>query len=119
MEITVAELLAQYKSGERHFVDLDIEPNGDFRGAHLEGAVFEKCFLSVDLRNSNLRKVSFINSNIKCCDFGEADLTGARIEACSVEGIRLKDAKTTGMIFRTNYCYSMVLEQGDLESFNN
>lgn len=103
---------ASYKKGHRTFTDLDID-SGDLSGENLEGIIFDGCFLAVDFQGANLKGSKFLNGNIKTCDFGGADLTNAEFRNVAVESVNFTKAKTEGLIFENNSCYSRILNQED------
>ena len=109
-------VIDDYNSGIRLFKDLDIE-NESFAGENLQGVVFENCFINADFRNVNLQNAQFIFGNVKYSDFRGADLTNAKIERQGLEGTRFKGAKTDGLVFKNNFCYSA--ENLNIEDFEN
>lgn len=114
-DISVEELVERYKKGERRFLELAFE--GNLRGATLEGARFERCFIVADFRQANLKNTQFLHSNIKTCDFREADLTNAHFEGASVEGTSYKGAKTEGLVFKNNSFMGFYINASDFEKY--
>jgi len=114
----VNQVLEEYNQGKRHFTNLDLD-NESFDELHLEGIIFENCFIGSSFRKTNLRNARFISSNIKTCDFSNADLTNAHFENLSVEAAIFKGALIDGIVFNNNWCYGQLLVQADFEAFKN
>ena len=112
--MTKDEFLTEYKTGQRQFIDIELE-NIDLSGEDLSNIEFKECFLSVDFQKCNLSNSKFINGNIKTCDFRHSDLTESLFEKVAIEGTRFKDAITTSLIFKNNYCFGTIVSQDDFE----
>lgn len=110
-----AQFFAAIDSGQRYFTDLDFEYEEGFSGKDFSAVIFERCFLYVDMRNSNLYNAQFINCNIKEIDLRGANLTGALMTRCLVESTMFKGACTAGFRFIENYYYGLVLNQADFD----
>jgi len=113
---TVEFIKESYKSGQREFVDIDIE-DGDLNNENLEGIIFDHCILAISFRGTNLRNAKFLNGNIKTCDFEGADLTNAEFRNLAVESTIFKNAKTEGIIFEDNGYFGYNLTQKDFIIF--
>lgn len=109
-------ILEQYRNGQRHFTDLDLE-NENFENQNLQDAVFDNCFLYSSFRGANLRNTRFINGNIKTCDFRDADLTNAHFENLSVENAQFARAKTKGIYFDNNWVHGQKVTIADFEEW--
>lgn len=109
-------VLNQYRQGQRHFVNLDME-NESFEGQNLEDIVFEDCSLYISFRKANLRNSKFLNGGIKTCDFREADLTNARFENVCIENAQFARAKTDGIYFDNNSSYGKNVTQADFDNW--
>jgi uncharacterized protein YjbI with pentapeptide repeats len=109
-------VLEQYRKGQRHFENLDME-NESFEGQNLEDIVFEDCSLYISFRKANLKNAKFINGGIKTCDFREADLTNARFEYVCIESAKFARAKTIGIYFNNNSCYGQNVTQSDFDEW--
>ena len=72
---------------------------------------------AISFRFANLRNATFVNGNIKCCDFRDADLSGARFENLSVESSQYARAKTDGLVWTSNWAYGSISTQEDFESW--
>lgn len=107
--MTVAEFFAAFEAGQRHFTALDFEYEEGFSGKDFSGAIFERCFLYLDFRNSNLYDAQFIDCNIKEIDLRGANLTGAFMTRCLVESAMFKGACTAGFRFVENYYYALFI----------
>ena len=76
---TPSEIRLRYERGERNFRGLDIDDTGDsssFREAVLDDADFTQCFVVADFSRASLRGCRFTQSNVKTCEFDNADLPG-------------------------------------------
>ena len=113
--MTVARFFAAFESGTRHFTALDFEYEEGFSGKDFSGVIFERCYLYVDMRNSNLYEAQFIGCNIKEIDLRGANLSNAFMTHCLVESARFNGAKTEGFRFVENYYYGLVLNQADFD----
>jgi uncharacterized protein YjbI with pentapeptide repeats len=103
--LSESELLFRYRSGQRRFANLDITSDGSnaLVGAHLEGIELVGCFVSVSFREACL-KDAVIHSNVKTCDFSNADLTRADFRtsalcATTFAGANMTDADFTNAFF--------------------
>ncbi|NHZ41652.1 pentapeptide repeat-containing protein [Massilia aquatica] len=112
----VSEVLAAYARGERRFHGLEIDGES-FERQVLKDVVFEDCFFYVSFRFANLRNATFVNGNIKCCDFRDADLSGAHFENLSVESSQYARAKTDGLVWTGNWAYGSISTQEDFDSW--
>ena len=98
------DLLRRYAAGECFFPNADIPDGSSLELATLEGAVFLSAWLSdVNFRGANLQRVRFEECNIKCSDFGNADLRGAmfprtHVEATNYDGANLEGASFAGAL---------------------
>lgn len=113
--MTVAEFFAAFDAGQRHFTTLDFEYEEGFSGKDFSGAIFESCYLNVDMRNCDLSDAQFIACNIKEIDLRGAKLTCAFMTHCLVESAMFKGAHTAGFRFIENYYYGHVLNQADFD----
>ena len=104
-----------YKNGQRHFVDLDFEGEEGFSKGEFSHIIFERCFLYVDFRKSNLTNAQFLSCNIKGIDLRGANLTNAIMTKCSVESAMFKGAIVTNFRFIENYYYGLTLNQEDFD----
>lgn len=109
-------ILEQYRNGQRHFVNLDLE-NESFDDQNLQDAVFEHCLFYASFRRANLRNAKFINGNIKTCDFREADLTNAHFEDLAVESAQFAGAKIEGIFFDNNWAYGQKVTRADFDNW--
>ena len=109
-------VLEQYRLGQRHFENLDME-NESFEGQNLEDIVFEDCSLYVSFRKANLRNSKFLNGGIKTCDFREADLTNATFENVCIESAQFARSKTDGIYFNGNSSYGQNVTQADFDEW--
>ncbi|MFT3793206.1 pentapeptide repeat-containing protein [Flavobacterium sp.] len=112
------DIIEQYQKEQRYFSGLDLD-NGNFEGQHLEGIVFENCFLYSSFSRANLSGAKFINGNLKTCDFREADLTDAHFENVSVENALFAGAKKDGTYFNNNWCYGQPVTQNDFDNWKD
>jgi len=78
-------VIEQYKKGQRLFVGLDMQDEC-FDDQNLEGTIFKNCFFYSSFRRANLRGAKFIDSNLKTCDFREADLKMFRLNLLHSQG---------------------------------
>ncbi len=113
--MTAAQFFAAFASGQRHFTALDFEYEEGFSWKDFSGVIFERCYLNVDMRNSNLYEAQFIDCNIKEIDLRGANLTCAFMTRCLVECAMFKGACTAGFRFVENYYYGLVLNQADFD----
>jgi uncharacterized protein YjbI with pentapeptide repeats len=104
-----------YKSGQRHFIDLEFEYLEGFSNRDFSDIIFENCFLYVDFRNSNLTNAKFIGCNIKEIDLRQANLTSALMTNCLVESAMFKGAVVTGFKFIDNYYYGSTIGREEFE----
>jgi uncharacterized protein YjbI with pentapeptide repeats len=110
------ELLTAYESGERHFIDCDLD-DFSFQNANLSNVIFERCFLSCNFSGTNFRNSQFRNCNLKTALFCNANLENATIEKCSVEAIDFNGANLERFVFNENHYMGNILEQSDLRNF--
>ena len=118
-DITADELVERYLKGQRVFNEIAVFDNEKFDSIDLSGSKFENCFLScISFNKVNLNGVVFNTCNLKCSDFLLTDLTNVTFENCAVDAISFKGCNTTGLKFSNNDYYGVVLQQKDLETFN-
>jgi uncharacterized protein YjbI with pentapeptide repeats len=114
MTTEAIDVVDRYERGERTFRELEFSEGASFKGQNLSGAIFERCwFMSVDFSNAVLRRTSFREAHLKCCDFTGADLTGADLRDSGIDGAtftnaRLNDARVEGAT-----AYGYVFKDGD------
>jgi uncharacterized protein YjbI with pentapeptide repeats len=114
--MTVAEFFDAFEKGQRHFIGLDFEYEDGFSSKDFSNVTFEKCFLYVDFRNSNLSNSKFIECNIKEIDLRGADLTNSLMTKCLVESAMFKGARVMNFKFEENYYYGLTLGQDDFDT---
>jgi uncharacterized protein YjbI with pentapeptide repeats len=105
--ISESELLRRYKSGQRKFCNLDITSDGSnaLLNANIDGIELIGCFISVSFRGASLKR-AIVHSNVKTCDFSNADLSGsdfrtAALCATTFVGANMRDADFTGAFFHS------------------
>jgi WD40 repeat protein len=86
------ELIAQYRAGRRDFQNVDVAgidltwtilSDADFRGANLQGVIFN---------GATLHRVDFSdNANLRLADLSRADLIEANLNGANLEGANLTD----------------------------
>ena len=118
-EKKISDLINAIKSGQEHFIEWDFKENDSAQNTDLSGLIFEKCFMFLDFKNSNLKDTQFIDCNIKTADFSGANLKNAKIKNCSVESTIFKGANTENLIFENNGYYGLTLNQTDFEKLKN
>jgi uncharacterized protein YjbI with pentapeptide repeats len=112
--ISESELLLRYTSGQRRFCDLDITSDGSnsLVGANLEGIELVGCFVSVSFREACL-KDAVIHSNVKTCDFSNADLTRANFRTSALCAATFVGADMSDSDFTDAYFHGHVLKKGE------
>ncbi|HWB25231.1 MAG TPA: pentapeptide repeat-containing protein [Chitinophagaceae bacterium] len=109
--MTNIEFFEAYKSGQRHFTNVDFDEESDFSNKDFSNVIFENCFLYVDFRNTNLTNAKFIQCNSKEIDLRNSNLTNAYMTRCLVESVMFKGAIVTGFEFVDNYYFGMTIGQ--------
>jgi len=97
------QFMAMVKSGQKEFVELDIE--GCFINEKLSNLLFEKCFFEADFTGADLSKAVFKECNLKMCTFSYCNLEGARFDFNSLESARFEFVQYNDLIFENNSAY--------------
>ena len=85
--ISASDIIARYRSGERSFVDLELDDEPlDLSSVTLAGADFSRCFIFASFRGADLSGAIFNDSNVKACDFTDANLAGASFRNAAIDG---------------------------------
>lgn len=113
--MTHFEFFEAYNNGQRYFKGLDFEYLDGFSNKDFSDIIFERCFLYVDFRGSNLTNAQFIECNIKEIDLRNTYLTNAFMKNCLVESAMFKGALTTNFKFVENYYHGLTLGQQDFD----
>lgn len=115
---TARELIQRYAEGERIFFDVELphpdapDDDSDFNGAHLEGIVFEGCYLAVSFRDAYLANSQF-RWNVKTCIFDGADLRNASFRDCNIDAATFESANLEGTDFTGAIIQSYTLKAGE------
>jgi uncharacterized protein YjbI with pentapeptide repeats len=106
--ISETELLRRYQSGQRQFCDLDINSDGTnaLVGAHIDGIELIDCFITASFRGASMQR-AIVHSNMKTCDFSNADLSGsdfrnAALCATTFVGANMRETDFTGAFFHSH-----------------
>jgi len=113
-QISQLELLQEYASGQRRFNNLDIWDDGSeaLAGACLDGIELIDCFVKASFRNSSLKN-AVIHSNVKTCDFSDADLSGSDFRRSALCATTFAGAKMDGADFTNAYNHGYELTAGE------
>ena len=114
-QISESELLLKYASGQRRFCDLDITSDGSdaLVGADLAGIELIGCLVSVSFREACLGD-AVIHSNVKTCDFSNADLTRSDFRTSALCATTFVGANMTDADFTDAYFHGHSLQKGEL-----
>ncbi|KQN98944.1 pentapeptide repeat-containing protein [Paenibacillus sp. Leaf72] len=74
MELTIDQFKELLEAGQKTFSGIEVE-EGSLQNYNLSGCSFIECIFALDFSNASLKNSKFINSNLKTCNFTEADLT--------------------------------------------
>jgi uncharacterized protein YjbI with pentapeptide repeats len=106
--ISESELLRRYQSGQRRFCDLDINSDGSSAlvGAQIDGIELIGCFVLASFRGASMQR-AIVHSNVKTCDFSNADLSGSDFRnsalcATTFVGANMREADFTGAFFHSH-----------------
>lgn len=97
------EFMALAKSGQKEFVELDIE--GSFVNEDLSNLSFEKCFIVADFTGANLSKSVFERCNLKTCIFNYCNLESTSFESNCLDAADFKFVQYNSLIFKNNSAY--------------
>ena len=113
--VSESEFLRRYRAGARRFVGLDINSDGtkSLEGACLDDVELIGCFCLVSFRGASL-KGAVVHSNVKTCDFTNADLTGADFRDAALCATEFAGAKMDGADFTGAFNHSYRLTKGEL-----
>lgn len=114
-QISESELLLKYASGQRRFCELDIMSDGSnaLVGADLTSIELIGCSVAVSFREACLRD-AVIHSNVKTCDFSNADLTRSDFRTSALCATTFVGAKKTDADFTDAYFHGHSLQKGEL-----
>ena len=85
--ISAEDIIARYASGERSFVDLELDRETlDLSNVTLAGADFSRSFIFATFRGADLSGAVFDDANVKTCDFTGANLAGASFLRAAIDG---------------------------------
>ena len=113
-DISSAELLARYQTGQRVFRNLDVTDHDGAAlvGADLRGIDIEDCFIACDLTGADLRDAR-VNANVKTCNFSNADLRNADFRSSALCATCFGGSRMDGAQFEGAYFHSFELGAGE------
>ncbi|RQP21437.1 pentapeptide repeat-containing protein [Piscinibacter terrae] len=113
-ELTLAQLMDAYQSGQREFKGIEIVGDGDHpsvSNVDLGGAEFLDCwFHSTTFVNVNLGGTKFTRCNLKCSTFEGCNLVGSIWSSCPVCSIAMANCNTTGIAVNHLNAYGAEIE---------
>jgi len=116
--ISESELLSRYKAGERRFSRIEVVSDGSnaLERSCLDGIELVDCFLSVTFRGSSLRGAT-VHSNVKTCDFSQADLTDADFRDAALCSTTFAGATMERARFEGAFSHSYDLSAGEVPNW--
>ncbi|HBL11144.1 MAG TPA: pentapeptide repeat-containing protein [Cyanobacteria bacterium UBA11162] len=96
LNLTPAQLLKQYASGERDFRGVNLSAQ-ILTGVDLEGIDLSEAILdTIDLEGTNLTGVNLSKADLTRANLRRADLIGANLRAANLQGANLRGADLSG-----------------------
>lgn len=111
----------KYKTGQRYFINLDLNSSDKLTGLMLVDTIFDNCCFSVDFSQTDFTNSRFTNCNLKGSNFSQCDLTNTIFENCELENAEFRNAKIDGTsLINCHYSGQIVTldkSTGELETF--